>query len=55
MFGPGAIRFPRRGLFITGSNGKDALRQGALQKAFHFASKRAVKVPAAPKGEQSHL
>ncbi|OWZ80143.1 hypothetical protein C366_01026 [Cryptococcus neoformans Tu401-1] len=49
MFGPGAIRFSRRGWFITGSNGKDALRQGALQKAFHFASKRAVKVPAAPK------
>ncbi|KAE8538108.1 hypothetical protein D1P53_006175 [Cryptococcus gattii VGV] len=48
MFGPAVIGFSSRGCFITGSNGKIALRQGALQKAFHSASKRAAKAPAAP-------
>ncbi|KIR38002.1 hypothetical protein I307_06169 [Cryptococcus deuterogattii 99/473] len=47
MFGPAVIGFSSRGCSITGSNGKIALRQGALQKAFHSASKRAAKAPAA--------
>lgn len=53
MFGQAVIRFYRRECFITGSNGKTTLRQGTLQKAFHFASKRAAKVPTAPRGERS--
>ncbi|WVO21882.1 uncharacterized protein IAS62_003202 [Cryptococcus decagattii] len=48
MFGPAVIGFSGRGCFITGSNGKIALQQGALQKAFHSASKRAAKAPSAP-------
>ncbi|WVQ89166.1 hypothetical protein IAS59_002913 [Cryptococcus gattii] len=47
MFGPAVIGFSSRGCFITGSNGKVALRQ-ALPKAFHSASKRAAKAPATP-------
>lgn len=55
MFGPAVIGFSSMGRFITGSNGKIALRQGALQKAFHSASKWAAKAPAAPSSERSHF
>lgn len=55
MFGPAVIGFSSRGCFITGSNGKIALRQGALQKAFHSASKRTAKAHSAPSSERSHF